>query len=107
MGELTACTGSAVKGFPGSTPGRVGPRPEAKRVRISPDFAGFAAVTRLKSPEWTMAGPVAGLTVSRRHIRAKGGISVGFPPPQNPLFDGSLVCDGPRFVPVGARAHAS
>src|SRR5216684_5117939 len=62
IGELTKATGLDGNGWPGSTPGRVGPRPVAKRDKISPAVAGFVAVTREKSLEWVTVGPLAGVT---------------------------------------------
>src|SRR5216684_142636 len=103
-GELTTCNGSVVKGWPGSMPGRVGPRPEAKRVRSSLDFAGFASVTRLKSPEWTTAGPLAVITISGRNIGTRWTISVVFPPPKVLLLDGSSVTDAERDGLAAASA---
>src|SRR5260370_12218665 len=46
ISELASCGGLAAKGCPGSAPGRVGPRPEAKSLKISPDFAGLAALKK-------------------------------------------------------------
>src|SRR5260370_25470157 len=56
---ISIWAGLAVNTWPGSTPGRVGPRPEANSVSTSLACAGAAAVTSEKSTEWTIAGPVA------------------------------------------------
>src|SRR5947207_181836 len=55
-GELTNASGLDGKGFPGSTDGRVGPKPVTNTDRISPAAAGFDALTSVKSLEWTIAG---------------------------------------------------
>src|SRR5260370_38466521 len=57
-GEFTAAGVSDGNGWPGSTPGRTGPRPVAKRDKISPAAAGFNAVTSVKSVGGTTAGPL-------------------------------------------------
>src|SRR5215510_13191324 len=54
-GELTCTTPSVGNGWPGSTPGTVGPRPVACTIKISPALAGLAEVTGVKS-EWNTAG---------------------------------------------------
>src|SRR5689334_15660655 len=56
-GELTDARRLEGNGWPGSTPGRTGPRPLIKSDRISPAVAGFEALTREKSLEWAIAGP--------------------------------------------------
>src|SRR5712692_5272042 len=66
-GELTSCTGLSGNGVPGARPGRVGPRPVAVTMSVSPDRAGFDEVTGEKS-EWKTAGPLAVLTISGRDI---------------------------------------
>src|SRR5690348_7797602 len=38
---------------------RVGPRPEASKVSVSPDLAGLAAVTGVKSLSWIWACAIA------------------------------------------------
>src|ERR1700730_10525725 len=51
-GELINCSGFVGyggNGWPGSTPGRVGPSPVAMVIRTSPAFAGLVAVTGEKS----------------------------------------------------------
>src|SRR5437870_10745849 len=62
-GELTTCTGLSGNGTPGLRPGRVGPRPVAVTMSVSPARAGLAAVTGEKSA-WNTAGAPAALTTS-------------------------------------------
>src|SRR5229473_3554229 len=62
-GELTSCAGLSGNGVPGLRPGRVGPRPVAVTISVSPDRAGLAEVTGEKS-EWNTAGPLAVVTIS-------------------------------------------
>src|SRR5947207_8831868 len=57
-GELTSCTGLSGNGVPGLRPGRVGPRPVAVAMSVSPGRAGLADVTCEESP-WHTAGPLA------------------------------------------------
>src|SRR5229473_6748882 len=66
-GELTSCVGLSGNGVPGARPGRVGPRPVAVTMSVSPDRAGLAEVTGEKS-EWKTAGPLAVLAISGRDI---------------------------------------
>src|SRR5258708_5712434 len=47
-GEFTTARGSEGNGWPGSRPGRVGPRPVANRDKISPAAAGLEVVTSEK-----------------------------------------------------------
>src|SRR5713101_6091106 len=47
-GEFTSCSGLAGKGWPGSTPGRVGPRPVADNTSVSPARAGLVGLTGVK-----------------------------------------------------------
>src|SRR5215831_2474120 len=50
-GELTTARGLDGNGWPGLSPGRVGPRPVAKSDKTSPAEAGFDALTNEKSVE--------------------------------------------------------
>jgi hypothetical protein len=68
-GELTVAKGLDGNGAPGLTPGLTGPRPLANRDSISPTAAGLEVVTREKSLEWLMAGPLEDITIS--------GLSIG------------------------------
>src|SRR5712692_4419492 len=79
-GELAA-TSAEGKGWPGSTPGRVGPSPVAKRDNVSPAAAGLDAVTRLKSLECATAGPPAVFTISGRDNGITCKIRFSFAPP--------------------------
>src|SRR5579871_5172076 len=56
-GELTTARGVDGNVWPGLSAGRVGPKPVANSVRISPAAAGLEAVTSEKSAEWVTAGP--------------------------------------------------
>jgi hypothetical protein len=62
-GELTAARGLDGNGWPGSTPGRVGPRPVANRDKISPADVGLYAETTVKSLECVTAGPLLVATI--------------------------------------------
>src|SRR5713101_6739665 len=53
-GELTSCAGLSGNDVPGMRPGRVGPRPVAVTISVSPDRAGLAEVTGEKSA-WNTA----------------------------------------------------
>jgi hypothetical protein len=63
MGELTFAGGLDGNGWPGSTPGFTGPRPLAKRDRVSPAAAGLDVLTTEKSLEWVMAGPAGPIII--------------------------------------------
>src|SRR5260370_867735 len=66
-GEFTSCAGLSGNGVPGVRPGRVGPRPVAVTMSVSPTRAGLAALTAEKS-EWNTAGPLAVVTMSGQAI---------------------------------------
>jgi len=69
IGELTGC-GFAGNGWPGSTPGRVGPSPVTIATRTSPALAGVAAVTGEKSRGVYISS--VGASVKQRLIDADG-----------------------------------
>src|SRR5439155_16525604 len=94
-GELTWNTESAGNGWPGSTPGTVGPRPVAVTINTSPALAGFAAVTGEKS-EWNTAGPLAVVTTCGTDIGIKWITHRCVPPPLRRRFAGSSVIEAPR-----------
>src|SRR5262245_9911547 len=90
-GALTTAKGLAGNGLPGSTPGTTGPRPVANSDRISPCAAGLDTVTRVKSPEWVMAGPAGSIVTSGRAIGITWAIhrQVPAPPPLRRRLVGS------------------
>src|SRR6266702_2357225 len=79
-GELIWNVESAGNGWPGSTPGTVGPRPVASTINTSPALAGFAAVTGEKS-EWNTAGPLVIVTICGTDIGIKWATYRCVPPP--------------------------
>src|SRR5947207_1902525 len=94
-GELTWNVESVGNGWPGSTPGTVGPRPVACTISTSPALAGFAAVTGEKS-EWNTAGPLADVTICGTDIGIKWTIHCCDPPPFRRRLAGSSVIEVPR-----------
>src|SRR5947208_16826410 len=94
-GELTCNTESVGNGWPGSTPGTVGPRPVAVTINTSPALAGFAAVTGEKS-EWNTAGPLAVVTICGTNIGIKWTTHCCDPPPFRRRLAGSSVIEEPR-----------
>src|SRR5207248_2817700 len=94
-GELTWTVGSVGNGWPGSTPGTVGPRPVASTINTSPGLAGFAAVTGEKS-EWNTAGPLAVVIICGNDIGIKCATHCWAPPPLRRRFAGSSVIEAPR-----------
>src|SRR6266571_2423336 len=91
-GELTWNSESVGNGWPGSTPGTVGPRPVASTINTSPALTGFAAVTGEKS-EWNTAGPLAVVTICGADIGIKCAIHRCVPPPLTRRFAGSSVIE--------------
>src|SRR5579859_4255540 len=94
-GELTWTNESVGNGWPGSTPGTVGPRPVACTISTSPALAGFAAVTGEKS-EWNTAGPLAVLTICGTDMGIKWTTHCCAPPPFRRRFAGSSVIEAFR-----------
>src|SRR5437899_702748 len=94
-GELTWSSESFGNGWPGSTPGTVGPRLVASTINTSPALAGFAAVTGEKS-EWNTAGPLAVVTICGTDIGIKWTTHRCDPPPFLRRFAGSSVIEVAR-----------
>src|SRR5437879_13483544 len=78
-GELTCSIASVGNGWPGSTPGRVGPRPVACTVKTSPVLAGLAGLTGEKS-EWNTAGPFVVDTICAVDLAITGRTNLTRPP---------------------------
>src|SRR5260370_29016528 len=91
-GEFTACDASSGNGWPGFTPGRVGPRPDAFTIKTSPARAGLAAVTGVKSL-WKIAGELPTGRISGRAIGITWSTKKFLPPPNLRRLAGSSVVD--------------
>src|SRR6266511_1609180 len=94
-GELTCSLASVGNGWPGLTPGTVGPRPVACTIKTSPALAGFAAVTGERSA-WNTAGPLTAVTICGTDIGIKWITHRCVPPPLLRRFAGSSVIEVPR-----------
>src|SRR5690242_14813814 len=92
-GEFTTAGGLEGNGWPGLTPGLVGPRPFTSKDRISPAAAGLKAVTSEESLEWVTAGHPAETTISGNSMGITWSTQRIFPPPLKRRFDGSSDMD--------------
>jgi hypothetical protein len=96
MGELITAKRLDGKNWPGSGVGLVGPRPVARRDRISPAAAGFEALTSEKSLECAIAGPLPVITISGRESGMPYSTDAICPPPFWRRLAGSSVMDAVR-----------
>src|SRR5215471_7515849 len=96
MGEFTIADELDGKGWPGSRPGLVGPKPVANKDSTSPGVAGLDTVTTEKSVECVTAGPAGVVAISGRNIGMTWSTHLIFPPPLILRLDGSSVMDAWR-----------